>query len=104
MMRYIAAAQALVEVAMIRIHVTACGAVLVGRFYIIKKLRERVVSEERKASTETLFRPDKGSVIAGVADRWVDPRDVAELRKRPPRLRISRSHELGRNLIQTEIV
>src|SRR5438034_190114 len=50
------------------------------------------------------FGANESSVIARIADRGINPRDVAELGKRPARLSVSRSHQLWRNLIQAEIV
>src|SRR5262245_22218658 len=91
MMRNIAAAESFVQPPIVGIHVTAGIAVLVGRLDVIKKPGERVVREERNFPN-TFLRPDEAAVVGRVSNGWVDPRHVAELRKRPSCLRVATAH------------
>src|SRR5437667_11856370 len=100
-MRHVASTRTFVEVAMIGVHVTARRAILIGSLHIIEKLRECVMSKERQARAHSLFGADETAVICGIANRRVDPGDIVKLWKRAYQLGITRSHELGRHLIQT---
>ena len=92
MMRHVAGAAGPIELAIVGVHVAARVSILVRRLRIVHVARERVMRQQRKALGEALLRPDEAGVIARTADRRVDERHVAELRERPPRLRVARAH------------
>ena len=84
----VAPAESLVEIAMVGIHVAAVlRRIRCDGFNVIEEFRKCVMGQEGKAAAEALFGADETAVIGRISDRRIDPRHIAELRKRPARLR-----------------
>ena len=62
------------------------------------------MGEEGKVAAQAFFGTDETGVVSRVANRWIDPGHVTELREGTQDLRITRTQKLRRNLIECEVI
>src|SRR5262245_35799075 len=104
MLRNVAAAAALIEIAMVRVHIALRSAEFVGGFDVVDERRPRIVRKEGESLAEALLRADEAAVISRVPDRRIDPGHVAELRKRTQGLRVARPQPFRGELVERKII
>ena len=98
------AAKRFVKAAIIRVHIAARIAELIGARNVVDELREGVVGQNGEALMKPALQSNVSAVICRVPNGWINPGNIRELRKWPPRLRITRTHLIWRNLVECQVI